>query len=64
MKDSVEVDELPDSFGVVFELEVDVSNLTGEGLGSFEDLSGNSSDEGFVLFFVKFLDLCLEIFNL
>ncbi len=41
MKGSVEVNKLPDSFRVFFELEINVSDLAGKGLGSFKDLLGN-----------------------
>lgn len=61
MKDSVEIDELPDGFGIFLKLEVDVSSLAGEGLGSFEDLLGDGGDESFVLLLVEFFDFGLEI---
>lgn len=60
MEELGELDELLDSCWISLELEIDVANISGEGLGAFEDFLRDGCDNGLVLFFVDFLNFCLK----
>lgn len=60
MEELGEFNELFDSAWIGFELEVDITDIPGEGLGAFENFLGYGGDNGFILLVVDFLDLCFE----
>ena len=61
MEHFVKVNKLSDSIWVFLELEVNVSDLSGKRLSSFEDLLRNGSDKCFIFLLIQFLDFGFEI---
>lgn len=60
MEELGELNELFDSGWISLKLEVNITNIPGEGLGAFENFLGYGGDNGLILLVVDFLDLCLE----